>query len=243
MTDEYIPAVDSSSISGEILVSDVSGVIHKVQTPMGVSDAAFRTVVASVSTWWNLHGAVPSVAEVMTLVPSMKTEVVSKIWVTEEFEQAIHYRGITFDKNFGLSLEQQYVLEKLSDPTDKRSLSIKLKEMNVPMPRYHAWLKHPLFKQALTKMSQDAYEDYLPTIRMALIGQAESGNMAAIQLVFDKMSEIPPKGLQDARTVVFAVLDSIIRNVTDTEVRAKIMADVQHAMVSYDVTNGRALGE
>jgi hypothetical protein len=125
-------------------------------------------------------------------------------------------------------MEQQTVLLKLSDPFDRRGLASKLKDLGVPMPRFQAWLKQPLFMSLYNQHTKANYEEALPAIRQRLVGNAEAGDQRAIEMVFAMTGEWNPQQqhLEDARTIVLKVVEAIIRHVKDVKTREAILSDV-----------------
>lgn len=219
---------DIEAYEGGIEVADPTGKFKQVATPDGVTDLAFRNVVMAFDTAYRVNGVMPTVDDVATLWPRMPKTAISKILLTDEFRQALEYRGVDWDPERGLSMEQQTTLLKLSDPYDKRALSTKLKELNVPMPRFQAWLKQPLFQQIYNKHSIDNYQSALPAIRNRLISNAEAGDHKAIELVFAITNEWNPaqQSLEDARVVIMKIVEAITTHVKDPDVRKAILTDI-----------------
>ena len=157
-----------------------------------------------------------------------RRKIISGILGTLEFREALHHRGIQWDAKDGSSMEQQTVLLKLSDPFDRRGLASKLKDLGVPMPRFQAWLKQPLYNELYNQHTKANYEEALPAIRQRLIGNAEAGDQRAIELVFAMTGEWNPQQqhLEDARTIVLKVVEAIIKHVKDVKTREAILSDV-----------------
>lgn len=174
------------------------------------------------------NGKRPSVDEVHELWPKLSKKTISGIVGTLEFGEALSHRGIHWDPKDGLSMEQQTVLLKLSDPFDRRGLASKLKDLGVPMPRFQAWLKQPLYSELYNQHTKNNYEEALPAIRQRLIGNAEAGDQRAIELVFAMTGEWNPnqQHLEDARTIVLKVVEAIIKHVKDVKTREAILSDV-----------------
>lgn len=229
---------------GRILVRSKKGEVRPVQTPEGFSDFAFRTTIAGIYTYFTANGRVPTVDDLYHEYPQFPRGTYAAIFLTSELKEALSYRGIAWDDEAGLSLEQHSALMVLSNPGDKRSLAAKLKTLGVPMARYQAWLRNPLFKQHLNKQTKDAYSDFLPTMRTALVGNAMDGDQRAIELVFAITGEYNPnaQGVQDARAVVMTVIESVIKHtINHPELRQSILADVQASVVAFDVMNQKTL--
>ena len=235
---------DFELFEGGISVRKPDGRFQPVTTPPGFTDLAFRNAVAAFDTAYRVQGRLPTVDMVHQVWPKIPKKTYSALYLTEEFKQALRYRGIEWDIDNGLSMEQSMVITKLSNPFDRRSISAKLRELGIPMPRYQNWLKQPLFYEALNKISVDAYREALPSIRNRLIGNAESGDQRAIELVFAITGEWDPnqRQLEDARTVVMSMVEAIIARVKDPEVRKQIFADVQgHAAILTMMSQSKAL--
>lgn len=213
---------------GGLMVANPKGEFKRVETPKGYTDAMFWSGVAAFDTAFRIKGALPTVDEVFKVYPRVPKKSLSSLFLTEEFKEAINYRGIDWDIDMGLSMEQNMVLLKLSDPFDKRGLAAKLKEMGVPMPTFQNWLRNPLFKEVYEQNSVRAYQDALPAIRNRVINEAESGERWATELVFAKTGEWNPAAnqIENAAQVVQALVEAIIKHVADPDTRKAIMADV-----------------
>lgn len=225
MTDE----MSIETFNGGIELQNPAGKFKQVMTPTGYTDAAFRNAVTAFDTIYRVEGATPDIDQLHKFLPNMDKKKLSALLLTDEFKTALEYRGIVFDaEKQGLSMEQQTVLLKLSDPFDKRALSTKLKELGIPMPRFQAWLKQPLFFQIYNKYSQDAYREALPALRNRLISNAESGDYKSLELVFAITNEWNPaqQSLEDARIVIMKIVEAITTHVKDPDVRKAILTDI-----------------
>lgn len=217
-----------NSFEGGIEVLDPAGKFKQIETPAGFTDLAFRNVVMAFDTAYRVNGVIPTLDDVSTLWPSIPKPTISKMMLTKEFKDALAYRGVEWDPESGLTMEQQTTLLKLSDPFDKRALSTKLKELGVPMPRYQAWLKQPLFFEIYNKYSQNNYREALPALRNRLISNAEAGDHKAIELVFAITNEWNPaqQSLEDARVIIMKIVEAITTHVKDPDVRKAILTDI-----------------
>ena len=213
---------------GGIAVYLPNGEIVQITTPDGYTDQAFRGTLAAFDTAFRRNGKIPSVDEVHELWPKVPKKTISGLMSTLEFRTALTSRGIQWDPKDGLSMEQQTILLKLSDPFDRRGLSAKLKDFGVPMARFQAWMKQPMFAEMMNKQTQENYAEALPAIRQRLIGNAEAGDQRAIELIFAMTGEWNPnqQHLEDARTIVLKVVEAIITHVKDKSVREAILSDV-----------------
>lgn len=213
---------------GGIAVRDPKKGFQPVNTPAGYTDKEFRTAVAAAYTFYRQEGKLPSASDLNKLHGNIDVKTYGGLMMSDEFKQALAYRGIEWNEDAGLSLEQQSVLLKLQDYTDRRSLGVKLQELGVPMARYQAWLKHPLFRKAMNDAAEAVLSEAVAPALMALSGKAAAGEDRAIEKVLEISGRWNPnaQSVEDARVVVMTLVEAIIKYVPDPEVRAKIMSEV-----------------
>lgn len=213
---------------GGIAVRDPKKGFRPVDTPVGYTDTEFRNAVAGTYTFYRQHGKLPSASDLNKLHPSVATKVYSGLMLSDEFKQALAYRGIEWTEEAGLSLEQQSVILMLQDFTDRRSLGVKLKEIGVPMARYQAWLKHPTFREAVNNNAEMALQEAVAPALTALAGKAAAGEDRAIEKVLEISGRWNPnqQSVEDARQVVMSLVEAIIKHVKDEDVKKAIMSEV-----------------
>ena len=211
-----------------IIVRDPDGRFKPVQPPEGFTPLAFRNAVAAYDTAYRTLGKQPTVDEVHIIWPKIPKITYSMLFLTEEFRRALLYRGIEFNHETGLTIEQSMALLKLTDPTDRRMTNTKLKDLGIPMARYQAWMKQPLFIGSYKTQSEAGLKEAVPMVLTKLVGNAETGDQRAIEKVLEITGRWNPAAQQvdDARTVVLAIVESVIKHVQDAEIRKEIMADV-----------------
>jgi hypothetical protein len=222
MTDEF------EQFEGGVALHVPGGDTINIATPEGYTDTAFRGTLAAFDTAYRRNGMIPSVDDIHTLWPKLPKKTISGIMGTLEFKKALTHRGIQWDPKDGLTMEQHTTLLKLSDPFDRRGLASKLKDLGVPMPRFQAWLKQPLFFSMYNESTRANYEEALPAIRQRLIGNAEAGDQRAIELIYAMTGEWNPQQqhLDDAKTIVLKIVEAIITHVKDAKIREAILSDV-----------------
>lgn len=213
---------------GKILVRDPKKGFQPVNTPVGFTDTQFRNTVASAYTHYRQTGQLPTVTDLGKINGSISAKTYSAMMLTDEFKQALAYRGIEWTEDAGLSLEQQSVILMLQDFTDRRSLGVKLKELGVPMARYQAWLRHPLFRQAINDNAEMALQEAVAPALTALAGKAAAGEDRAIEKVLEISGRWNPnaQSVEDARQVVMALVEAVIKHVKDEDVKRAIMSEV-----------------
>ena len=225
--------------TGGIMVRDAKKGFQPVNTPVGYTDSQFRNAVAAAYTFYRQTGKLPSVTDLANVHGAIDRKTYSGIILTDEFKTALAYRGIEWNEDAGLSLEQQSVLLKLADFTDRRSLGVKLKELGVPMARYQAWLKHPAFRKATNDQAESVLQEAVAPALTALAGKAAAGEDRAIDKVLEISGRWNPnaQSVEDARVVVMTLLEAIIKHVPDADVRKAIMSEVSLAAGTLEALN------
>jgi hypothetical protein len=200
--------------------------------PEGVDRDLFHQLMTAYSTAYRSLGKRPTASQVRKVWPKLPTTLVAEIIKTPEFQRAIVMLGADTAK--GLSHEQQVVIAKLADPFDRRGVASKLKDLGTPMQRYLAWKKNPSFLAELNHQTSGAYQESLPEIRGRLLSMAADGDMKAMEIVLKKTGEYDPdaQAVDDARTLVLKVMESVMRNVRSVAEREAILADVRGYAIS-----------
>jgi hypothetical protein len=225
--------------SGGILVRDPKKGFVPVDTPIGFTDLEFRNAVAAAYTHYRGTGKLPTVDDLAEINRTITKKTYSSIILTDEFKKALSYRGVEWNNEAGLTLKQQSVLIKLQDFTDRRSLGVKLRELGVPMARYQAWLKHPLFRKAMNDAAENVLSEAVAPALLALSGKAAAGEDRAIEKLLEISGRWNPnaQSVEDARIVVMTLLEAIIKHVPDADVRKAIMSEVSLAAGTLEALN------
>lgn len=225
--------------SGGILVRDPKKGFVPVDTPIGFTDLEFRNTIAAAYTHYRATGKLPTVDDLAEINRAITKKTYSSIILTDEFKKALSYRGVEWNNEAGLTLEQQSVLIKLQDFTDRRSLGVKLRELGVPMARYQAWLKHPLFRKAMNDAAENVLSEAVAPALLALSGKAAAGEDRAIEKLLEISGRWNPnaQSVEDARVVVMTLLEAIIKHVPDADVRKAIMSEVSLAAGTLEALN------
>lgn len=227
-------------------------VIQKyVPAPKGVGNDTFRDVVNGAYNAYCDTGVAPSVDEVVKWSGRSKY-IVSKVMGTDAFKIAMRERGVAFVDKFGLSAEQSYLISLLTNPTDKRTLSAKLKSAGVPYNRYRAWLKDPFFKNYLNNLSERMLSDHQGDVLTQLTAKATSGDMRAIQFFLEVTGRHDPRRMAEVniQSVLMQIVEVITKHVRNPETLRAIATEMQMrgltggaAPVGGSVVQGTALTE
>lgn len=233
MADNFI------EMHGGILVRDTAKGFHPVETPDGFTDEDFRNAVASTYTHYRMTGELPDVTQLRRNYAKLTEKQYARLLLTDEYRKALSYRGIEFELRDALTLEQQTVLIKLSDFTDRRSLGVKLRELGTPMPRFQAWLKQPLFRRAYNEIGEQVLQEAVSPALTALAGKAAAGEDRAIEKLLEISGRWNPNAMavEDARVVVTAMVEAIVKHVADPKIREAIMSEVSLAAGTMKALN------
>jgi hypothetical protein len=224
---------------GTVKVRDADGSINPVRTPDGFTDLVFRTILAAADTLFRLNGKFPSVSEIIKIAPKVSSSTVSALLQTDSFEEALQYRGVTRDVDAGLSMEQQSALLILTDPHDNRTTAQKMKAMHVPMPRYQAWMKQPLFSSMYRKRMEDQFgEEGISVALRAILSGAEKGDVNSAMKLLEITGRYNPaqQQLEDVKVILVRMMEAIIKH-ADKDTRIAILADLEAETTSYALLN------
>lgn len=108
----------------------------------------------------------------------------------ERVQEALEERGIDLKrfhlspdswKSKALTPKQLLVANSILDLTDTRSEKKKLQDLEVSTGTYQSWLKDPVFSNYLRTRAESMLGDHQHDAHLALIDEAKSGNIRAIQ--------------------------------------------------------------
>src|SRR4249920_27003 len=97
----------------------------------------------------------------------LKFKLIEQIMLSPEWVEAMRNRGIPWEEFDGLTSEMHYAIALICDPTDRRSLERKLKDLGLSYNQYRAWLRIPAFNQAVTTLSEQMLVDSMGTVHTA----------------------------------------------------------------------------
>lgn len=218
MTDREI------EVKGRELVISTDGRVRRSPVPDSFSPSAFRHIVAAVDVLYRRNGMVPSPSDVVKEWGDLSLSTVRKALAAPEMKEALGLRGISLDDKAGLTAEQLYALTVLQDPTDRRTTKAKLEGIGVPMGRYRAWMRNPLFSSAMNSQAEQNLGDAVQMALNKLVSNAEAGDQRAIEKILEMTGRWNPQQqeVQNARTVVLSVMEAVQAEVKDPEVIRRI---------------------
>lgn len=175
----------SIDVEGRDILVKTDGRVKRSPVPEGFSPSMFRHIVAGIDLLYRRSGVLPSVNELLASWEEFDKKTVQKAWGTSELREALKNRGIDFDAKKGLTSEQLYALQILQDPTDQRTTSAKLSAVGIPIGKYRAWMRNPVFSAAMTQQAEQNLGDSVQMALNRLVANAEAGDQRAIEKILE----------------------------------------------------------
>lgn len=206
-----------------------------LKIPEGISPNKYREVIAAASMAYTAKRDVPTVDEIAKYCPA-QPKTISKIISTPEFKALMTARGF----NFGvakLNPEQYFAVSILTDPSNRKPLSAKLKQAGITSAQYRAWLKQPHFREYITKVSEDMLGEHVQDVHTRVAEKAINGDMTAVKLYYELTGRHDPARQQmvDLQRVVGGLIEILTRYVTEPLVLQKIVSEMDLVMQGRDV--------
>lgn len=196
-----------------------------------------RSVTTCVIQVWNQFGKVPSV-EYICNYKHMNKEAVEKALrnpqnVTDLISAGILPEDVTSwddamgQREPGLTTKQvDAVNAYFSILEEKKSLGVALAEADVTVTAWNGWMRDPIFAGYVRDVGSTLYGDRQPTMDMALIREAEAGDVPALRLAMEVTGRIKQdKNSVDAGMLLARVLEVVSRHV-DRPTQAAIGAEI-----------------
>lgn len=241
MTDSFELDGEENPFTEEIEKYDSVKVHHdgRVQAaplPRGIDPQVFKESLVVVSTMYGRMGVFPTVREAHAYHRRIKNATWAKIYSMPEFKQALELRGISMDPLDGLSSQQMLAIEILANPVDRRNTETRMKSIGVSMSTYRAWMRNKLFSSLIAEKAEQNLGDSISVAMNRLVANAEAGDQRAIEKVLEISGRYNPAQIEqaNAREVILAVVEIVLRHVTDGDVKKAIIEDLQHVVVLHE---------
>jgi hypothetical protein len=130
--------------------------------------------------------------------------------------------------------KQLELIRTLLDPSDKRTLQIKLKVCEVSSAQYQNWLNDPLFSSILYEETSKSTNASRHQVLSALSAEAAHGNVPAIKLYLEMSGEYTPRqqnvgSESEFKTMTLKLLEVLKRHV-DEQTLMKIRAELEEVL-------------
>lgn len=191
--------------------------------------------------WLTGNGKFPAYAELFKHFPPDWTEdEINSIFSSHTFYLRMSRRGIVWPENWtpqlhnltkmyeGLTPQQVIAMQVVTDPTDKRSLAAKLKQVGINNTVWRAWLRNPVFAEAVRRTSEHIIQDTVAIAHTRLAQKVDQGDLGAIKTLYEVSGRHDPNKQQmlDFAKVIGLVLEVMQRHITDPVVLRAIGDDL-----------------
>jgi hypothetical protein len=215
--------------------------IVSFDAPEGCTEGQWRIIVNAAYTAYTMDRRVPDLNRIRELTGrNYPKKLIGKVLDTENFKNAMLTRGVPWKNGDGLTGQQMYCLQILTNPTDRRELRAKLKSAGVTYPQYRAWLNQAHFSRYLSTVTEGMLQDHIPDFNTVLTNRALSGDINALKFAYELSGRHDPNRQQvlDLQAIVNSLIEIITRNVKDPETLQRISAELQVTLVSKNVIKG-----
>jgi hypothetical protein len=198
-----------------------------IEIPKGINNVSFWQIVGAVSIAYEDEPFKQPTVETLMQISGLQKLTVVKTLSTDAFIEALRRRGVPWKLTDGLSAQQMYCLQILTDPTGGRDFTRKLKQAGISHAIYRAWLKQPLFARALNQMSENTIKESQSQVLTQLTRRATEGDIRAIELFNQMTGRWNPAQMEqmNVELVVGKIVEIITKHVTDPVILQKIATE------------------
>lgn len=191
--------------------------------------------------WLSGNGKLPEYAELLRYWPKEWSEdEIVKVLGSRSFYLRMSRRGVMWPENWSpqlhnisqmytrLTPQQVIAMQVVTDPTDKRSLGAKLKQVGINQTVWRAWLRNPVFAEAVRRTSEHLLQDTIAVAHTRLAQKVDAGDISAIKTLYEVSGRHDPNKQQmlDFAKVISLVLEVMQRHITDPAVLRAIGDDL-----------------
>lgn len=129
---------------------------------------------------------------------------------TEEYRELMLEVGIEVTEVSQLNEKQIMALKVVSDVSNRKNKSTKLKELGVTETMWRGWMKQEEFNHAFHAMAGKALTEAIPMAEIKLAEQAEAGDLNTIKFLFEVTGRYNPAQQQavDAQALMNVMIDA-----------------------------------
>lgn len=226
-TDVLVPAMTEH----EILAGQASRgkKIVRISPPDRVLPSIFKDILSGSYMYFMKYKMVPDAEELhKTYCPQYKVSDLKKVLTSPQYRYAMMVRGIDMESENGLTAFQEAAISIMATPSGK-PFETKLRMAGVAPSTWRAWLRNPKFREVWDDIGGSVLKDHENDMLVALVGQANNGDVSAIKYAFEVSGKYSPNRQQniDATLFVAQVLEIIQEEVKDIETLQRIAARMQ----------------
>lgn len=129
---------------------------------------------------------------------------------TAEYRSGMAKRGIEVDSSVQeLTQEQLACISVLTDYTDRRGVTSKLRALGISSAQYRGWLRQKPFNDAIRKLASTGLSEAIPMAETALAEKAANGDVNALKFLFEVTGRYNPAQQQaiDAQELIAIMVD------------------------------------
>lgn len=130
--------------------------------------------------------------------------------LTQEFRSGMAERGIELDtEHVEFTQEQLACISVLTDFTDRRTVTGKLRALGISSAKYRGWLKQKPFNDRIRQLAGRALEEAIPLAEVALAEGAANGDINKLKYLFEVTGRHNPAQQQaiDAQELIAIMVD------------------------------------
>lgn len=129
---------------------------------------------------------------------------------TPEFRSGMAKRGIEVDKSVAeLTQDQLACIAVLTDYSDRRGLTAKLRALGISSAQYRGWLRQKPFNDRIRSLAQRGLDEAIPMAQVALSEKAANGDISAAKFLMEVTGVYNPAQQEaiDAQALVAILVD------------------------------------
>lgn len=234
MSSGYVEEVDQAR-SGDVL--SVAEVAREARMPQvsGLDWGIWLKLINS-AVLLAQAGATVSLDGVKDLCPEVPVDVINRVFASNNYARALEMRGVIDEKStVGLTEKQMLALNLITNFTDTRKLSMKLKSIGVSESEFNTWTRgHKRFKTIYRRLSENLFDDAQAAVNTTLVQKAVDGEDIRWTKLFNEMSgrwDPATRQQTDVRQVLQAVIEILTSTIKDPELLREIGGKMQMLMI------------
>jgi hypothetical protein len=129
---------------------------------------------------------------------------------TPEFRTGMAGRGIEVDIHVSeLTQDQLACISVLTDYTDRRGITAKLRSLGINSAKYRGWLRQKPFNDAIRQLAGRGLDEAIPMAEVALSERAANGDINAVKFLMEVTGRHNPAQQQaiDAQELIAIMVD------------------------------------
>jgi len=129
---------------------------------------------------------------------------------TPEYRSGMAERGVEVDSHVSeLTQEQLACISVITDYTDRRGITSKLKALGINSSKYRGWLKQKPFNDAIRAIAGRGLDEAIPLAEVAIAEKAANGDLNAIKFLMEVTGRYNPAQQQaiDAQELIAIMVD------------------------------------